>query len=209
MADTLDVLTLAEGRLAVNAKADSTQHDETLRRHITAISRLLDDRCGPIVQRTITAELHRGGRCEVFLKRWPVVSVSLVRQASGGTITTVSAVAFGGTGDGYRVDLALGQLTRLGGGYSSAWPAGDSAVEVTYVAGRHATTSVVDARFKDAASAILRRLWKREAGAWAQSSTIFEDADLTAGSGFFRVAAPIINEMLGADQQTQNLLGIA
>lgn len=202
MSDTLDVLTLPEGRDAINAKADNVEQDVRLARHITAISRLLDDRCGPVVQRTVTGELH-GGCGPVLLKLWPVVSVDLVNEAAGSTITTVLPVSFGDTFAGYRVDLERGMLTRSG----SSWPDGADTVEVTYVAGRYEDTASVDPKFKDAAAAILRRLWKREAGAWAQSSTVFEVADDQIGTGFFRVAVPIIDEMLPLDRQPRG--GIA
>lgn len=196
MADPLDLLTLAEGREAINMREDNVDNDPVLARHITAISRLIDDRCGPVVQRTVTAELHDG--CgTVLLKRWPVVAVDLVREANGGTITEVLPVTFGDTFAGYRVDLATGMLARVG----SSWPWGSEVVEVTYSAGRFEDTGSVDARFKDVAAAILRRLWKREAGIWAQSSAFFEGTDDQIGSGFFRVAVPIIDEMLPLDRQ--------
>ena len=54
MADTLDVLTLAEGRVAVGMDGADPSEDTELAQAITAISRRLDDRCGPIVVRTYT-----------------------------------------------------------------------------------------------------------------------------------------------------------
>lgn len=193
MADPLDVLTLPEGLTAVNMPQGVSDHDNELAMQITAVSRMLDAACGPVVQRTITAEVHDASSA-VWLKA-PVVSVSLVRTATGGSVSTLVPVAFGETTDGYHVDLASGRLSRSYGGSFGSWGSGQ--VEVTYVAGRAASTAAVDARFKTCASSVLRRLWKREAGTWAQSADFL--ADLTNESpsvGFFRVAKPIIDEML-------------
>lgn len=206
MADTLDVLSLAEGKQAVNIT--TTDHDDEIARHITAVSRILDAECGPVVQRTITAEIHQGrGTPSLWVNHPPVVSVTTVREAIGGTITNLSAVAFGGTTDGYYLNPDLmGQIGRRYGGQPSAWGR-DSQVEFTYVAGRYANTAAVDARFKTCAASILRRLWKREAGTWAQSSDFFEQIDpQSPGIGFYRVARPIIDDLL-PDQRKPPSIG--
>ena len=202
MADTLDILTLPEAKTALNIDALNVDHDDEIAQHVTAISRIIDDECGPVVQRTITAELHDGGGASIVLRHAPVASVTTLREAAGSTITTLTAVGFGETGDGYS--LKDGVLSRRFGGSVSSWTSGN-ALEVTYVAGRYASTAAVDAKFKAAAAAILRRLWKREAGAWAQSPEWFEQLgggnDTPIGSGFFRVAKPIIDEMLPRERQ--------
>lgn len=196
MSDTLDVLSLAEAKTAINLPAANTDHDTELAQHITAVSRVLDKSCGPVVQRTVTAEIH-DARWGVWLRQAPVASITLVRTASGGTIETLTAVGFGATTDGYSIDPAIsGRLLRAYGGSESSWGSGQ--VEVTYVAGRYANTAAVDARFKTCAGSVLRRLWKRESGTWAQSSDFLaslEGGDTTS-VGFFRVAKPIIDEML-------------
>lgn len=200
MADALDILTLPEAKTAINIDSLNIDHDDEIAQQVTAVSRLIDDECGPVVQRTITAELHDGGSSLIMLRHYPVASITTLREAAGSTITTLSAVAFGGTGDGYS--LRDGVLSRRAGGRVTSWTYGD-AVEVTYVAGRYATTAAVDAKFKSCAAAILRRIWKREAGAWAQSPEWFEQlgggSDSPIGSGFFRVAKPIIDEMLARE----------
>ncbi len=204
MADTLDVLSLADAKLAINMDAATATHNTVLARHITAVSRLIDDACGPVVIRTVTAEVHAGGACSVLLRRRPVTSVSLVREVtSPGNVETLSAAAFGSATDGYYLPpwerdptLKSGVVKRQSYGSPIPWTRGEHTVEVTYVAGRYATTAAVDARFADAAGAVLRRLWKRESGAWAQAPGIFESADSQADIGFFRVAKPIIEELL-------------
>jgi hypothetical protein len=193
MADILDILSHAEAVEAVNISDDQ---DPELERRVTAVSRIIDAEVGPVVQRTVTAEIHDGGSSAVYLKA-PVVSVSLVRYAWGGSISTLSEVTFGASTDGYQLDLASGRLRRRYGGSVSTWGT-DSQVEVTYVAGRYADTASVDERFKECAAAVLRRLWKRESATWAQSSAFFEQLDPAGGPqlGFFRIAKPIIDEML-------------
>lgn len=217
MSDLLDLLSLADSKLAINMAASTTTHDVVLARHITAISRLVDDACGPVVVRTITAETHDVGYSQrkVFLLRRPVSSITTVREVRSGSVDTLAAVAFGAQTSGYFAppdprtpSLKAGVLDRRSSGTEYTWPEGDATVEVTYVAGRYATTAAVDARFADCAGAILRRLWKREAGSWAQASSFFEDADQQAGSGFFRVARPLIDEMLFDETQVQRI-GIA
>lgn len=194
MADTLDLLTLAEGKTAINIS--TTDHDTELAMQITAVSRIIDEQVGPVVQRTITAEVHPPG--PVVTRYAPIVSVSLVRELVGTAATTRASVAWGGTTEGYYLDPSLnGRIYYTSGGTLSDWSNG--LVEVTYVAGRYATTVAVDARFKSCAGAVLRRLWKREAGTWAQSADFFEsiDSNDTSSIGFYRVARPIIDEMLG------------
>lgn len=197
MADTLDVLSLAEAKGAINMLASNNDHNSEIERQVTAVSRVIDDAVGPVVHRTVTAELHDTGR-EVRLRQAPVVSVSSVRVASGGAITTLSSVAFGAATDGYRADLDRGRLYRQWGGVDGDWDTA-SRIEVTYVAGRYATTAAVDALFKEAASAVLRRLWKREAGTWMQAAEFF-NADDSPTAGFFRVARPTIDELLAGER---------
>ena len=204
---TLDVITLAEAKTAISMSANNDDHDTKLGQHITAVSGIMDSLCGPIVQRTITAELHDDPGDAVTLRYSPVTSIGTVREAVPGEITTLTAGTFGAVADGYRAEqdwrggtLYSGVLYRLWGGYVGAWVCG-AQVEVTYTAGRFADTASVDARFKDCAGAIMRRLWKREAGSWAQSSTFYESLgggdETPAGSGFFKVAEPIVRELLG------------
>lgn len=209
MADVLDVVTLDEAKRSINMESVTSEQDDILARHITAVSRLIDETCGPVVQRAVGPEIHDGTASgKVFLRRWPVSSIGLVRESRGGVIVTLPPSPFGSLVDGfyavpYTADPTLlsGTLVRRWGAYDAPWWFGPASIEVTYVAGRVADTDHVDARFKDAAGSILRRLWKREAGTWAQSSDFFVAGDTTAGTGFYRVAQPIIDEMLWADKQ--------
>lgn len=214
MADVLDLVTLDEAKRAINMGTTTDDQDDVLARHITAVSRLMDELVGPGVARTVTAETHDGDGCDVWLRRFPVASITTVREAMGGTISTLTAVPFGGTGDGYRAvtwrnDPALlsARLRRVVGGMRWPWSPGPETVEVTYEAGRFEDTEAADARFKDTCGAVLRRLWKREAGSWAQHPDFYQQEDGTVGGGFFKVAMPIVAEMLPDEMQTH--LGLA
>lgn len=210
MADLLDLLTLPEAKRAINKPAADAEKDEELALHITAVSNHIDTRCGPVVQREAVEEPDPG-KPTLRLSLYPVAEITQVREAMPGSSPTVLTVqAFGSYGDGYRTkrwsaadpDLLSGELTRSR--YGSGIPWGPA--EVTYVAGRAENTAAVPERFKSCAGSILRRLWKREAGTWAQTVSVFEDADGTLGTGFFRVADPLIDEMLWGDVQT-HLIG--
>lgn len=205
MADDLDILTLDEAKTAINMKWSNADHDAELAQDITAISRIFDAECGPVVQRTVSAELHSGDLPVVTTRLSPVAGIGTVRESQAGDITTLSASNFGGTISGYLAEpywqgggtLLSGVLQRRYLGITGEWPAGCE-VEVTYTAGRYPTTETVDARFKACAAAVLQRFWKGEAGVWAQSAaTIYEDAtEAVATPALSTVAKQLINEML-------------
>lgn len=202
MADALDVISFEDAQRAINMRESNSDHDEAIAMHVTAISRLMDATVGPVVQREVV-EVLRSGTSRIELSQQPVASIDVVREASGSTITELEVVAFGAVTDGWYADpwygdplLFSGVLTRRYGGSIGSWT-GDQ-VEVTYTAGRFENTASVDARFKDTAGQILRRLWKRESSSWAQSPTFLaaNDGEAEGFTGFFRVAKPIIEEML-------------
>lgn len=164
MADTLDIITLAEGRAAVNLHASDTSQDTEVAAYITAVSRRLDQAVGPVVVRTITAETHDGTGAFVRLHHPPVSSVTSVTEylATTGTVLTAEAVGVATTANNYTLDARYGILTRRSGGTDTSWSYGRSRVVVTYVAGRYTNTGSVDALFKSAASIMVAHLWRRE-----------------------------------------------
>jgi hypothetical protein len=160
MADTLDVVTLAE------AEADMGDLDDSLlAAYITSVSRLLDKVCGPIVQRAVTNEAHDGWVRDIWLAEYPVVSVTTLTEYSGTSAQalTLEAVTTSPS-NGYVVDFNTGRVTRRSGKRDWYFPEGRRNVLATYVAGRYADTASVDARFKRAALITLRNLWSREQG---------------------------------------------
>lgn len=215
MADTLDLLTLAEGYTAINdsasALAGTGPYDTRLAQMITAVSRRVDDKCGPVVQRTISGEEHprRQGRDlgnAIYLRYRPVASVTTITEYVGTSPQVLTAENFPTvTGNDYRlVNNGLsGVVERRNSGYPWAFAAGSQygRVIVTYVAGRYASTAAVDAKFKEAAAAILLRLWKRGGGPWAGGSDPFTDS---SGIGFFRAVDPMIAEFLAEEMLLRN-----
>lgn len=171
MADTLDVLTLDEVKASINLATSVATHDTELARFITAVSRRLDDLCGPIVKRTVTDEPHDGGRPQVFFDKTPIASVTTVKEYSGTTLTTLTAESVSSqVADQYLLDSRLGLLYRRSGGSDSTFATGRRNILVTYSAGRYDNTATVDPKFKVAAGLILQEMWRPHAGAWAQSA---------------------------------------
>lgn len=171
-ADSLHVISLAEAKHGINLDVDPTKdkHDDELRRFITAVSRRLDELCGPVVKRTVTDEVHDGGNGLVFLDKHPVASVTAVKEYSGTTLTTLTAETVASQiADQYLLDTRLGLLHRRSSGSDILFTTGRANVLVTYVAGRYDNTAAVDGKFKTAAALILQELWKPAAGRWAQN----------------------------------------
>jgi len=168
VADTLDVLTLAEGRTAVGIGAADTSQDTALAAKITAVSRRLERGYGPIVQRTITDELHPGGSGSIWVRYWPVTSFTTVTEYTATIPQVLTAETFSVQPEhGYRpgrwttpTAVFTGQIRRSAFGQPWVFPAGPEAVKVTYVAGRFATTTAVDPVFKEAAAIMLKNLWR-------------------------------------------------
>lgn len=169
MADTLDVLTLAEGKSAVGIASADTSQDTPLAAKITAVSRRLDRLCGPIVQRTITDEVHPGGCPSIRVRRWPVASFTTVTEYDATAAQVLTAEDFDTQPtEGYLPErwestptaVFNGMIWRRASGYGSWFPTGPEAVKVTYVGGRASATSAVDAVFKEAAGIALKNVWR-------------------------------------------------
>lgn len=204
MADLLDLLTLQEAYRAISDPASEDAvagggaggHDDRMALWITAVSRRIDEVTGPVVIRTVTSELHDGGRHRVYLNQTPVSSVTTVVEYDNTTSTTLTAEtnttkpADAYLVEGERHGVAI---RRRSSNADDTFPAGRDNVEVTYEAGRYADTASVDALFKEAASAVLRRWQKREGGAWSTGSDPFaRPPDV----GFFKAVEPMVAEML-------------
>ena len=166
---TLDVLTLAEAKSALNL-TNSTAHDAELPGWITAVSKRLDRLIGPVVRRTISSEKHDGGCCRIYLGKHPITSVTSVTEYAG-TVATVlgeesnaSKPASGYLLDRYEYDPALysNKLRRRSGGVDTYFAAGGNNVEVTYVPGRFLDTASVEEDFKEAAGLMLINLWRSQ-----------------------------------------------
>lgn len=169
MADTLDVISLAEAKAFLNIGSSDTSKDTALAQKITAVSRRLDRLCGPIVQRTVTDEVHSGGCPSIRVRRWPVASFTTVTEYDATTPTVLTLEDFDTRPtDGYMPErwdstptaMFNGVIWRRTSGYGSWFPCGPEAVKVTYVAGRAANTAAVDALLKEAAGVALKNVWR-------------------------------------------------
>ena len=208
MADgALVLLSRAEAYEAINdhesAASVSSQRDfEVIDVWVPALSLRIDELCGPVVIRTVTDERHDGGVFVIALRKSPASSVTSVTEYDVGVATVLTAEMDATLpADGY-VRERLGQVTfinRRSSGYDYPFPHGRQNVKVTYEAGRHDTTAAVDAKFKMAASAILRRLWSREAGAWARGGNPFEADGMPPG--FFKAVDPMVQEFLSDEMR--------
>lgn len=150
MSDPLDLVTSSEVQRAVAGIPEAKV--ELIDGYITDVSRHIDDLCGPVVQRTVTAELHHGNGLAVILNRYPVLSVTSVTE-NGVTLTTAD----------WSVDSNSGILIRTGGTASpytnQRWQFGQRNVAVTYVAGRYPNTAAVDPLFRSATIMAVKAMW--------------------------------------------------
>jgi hypothetical protein len=169
MADTLDIVTLAEARSAVNINTAGYVADDTrLAAFVTAISRHFDNLVGPVVQRTVTAEVQDGGRNFITLDLAPISAVTSITEYSG-TAATVLASASNTSqpSNGYLLDpwrdgFYKGRIYRRSGNTNASFPDGRGNVVITYTAGRYANTAAVDQRFKTATELTLANVFRRE-----------------------------------------------
>lgn len=203
MADT-DILTQQEAADAL--REDGVDDLDQLAQYVTAVSGLIDQRCGPVVQRTITAEEHyRSGMTTVVLRHRPVSAVVSVTEYDQTTETALAAMTVTSwPADGYRLDgydphvgLYDGILHRSASGRPAVFR---GPVQVTYTAGRYASTTSVDARFKRAAAITLENLWRDR----QQGVSTFAEYDVPTqafpGFAFPRAAAELLAEELGQNE---------
>lgn len=213
MADTLDLLSLAEGYRAINdatsAAAGTGGHDTELAQWITAVSRRIDKKCGSVVRRTVTAEQHAGGRAFIIPRLRPVFSVTTITEYDGTSAQALAAEDLAGgtvSGNDYWIDPETSFIHRHANGYGCRFA--PTRVIVTYSSGRSSSTVAVDPLFKVAAASIIRRLWSRESGAWASGGNPLADEGGDGGSRFFKAVDPMIRELLG-DERAYGSIGIA
>lgn len=193
--DDLDILTIAEAEQAIGLPINAPQQQANLELWVTSISRRLDDLCGPVVQRAVTDEWHDGYVPALFLLEQPVVSITTLTEYASTSPQALTADTIPAEVDealtlaqyGYRLDN--GVLYRTASGSASTF---GQRVRVSYIAGRYEDTASVDPKFKAAAGMILRRLWAREAGAWARGGEMFQ----AEGVGFFKVVQTVVEEFL-------------
>jgi uncharacterized phiE125 gp8 family phage protein len=152
-----DAVTLVEAKRHLNVTTDV--HDEEIGYYIAAATAAVEAEYGLIVQRTVTDEEHAGGGHVLFLRQWPVASITSVTEYSSGTSQALAAeTATVSTSYDYRFDAGLGVVARRASWSDTTF--GASWVRVTYVAGRYATTAAVTGKWKLAVKTTLRQLWR-------------------------------------------------
>lgn len=160
---TDDLLTAAEARRFVGLGTADLTRGTLLAQYVTMASRALVTRVGTIIHSTVTAELHSGGGAYVYLSHHPVKQVNQVVEYDNTTASTLTAETNASkSATGFVVNLANGRVTRRNENTTVPFPAGFDNVAVTYVAGRFASTSDVDDRFKTACGLILKNAWRAQ-----------------------------------------------
>lgn len=191
---------MAEARSAVNLPTGNTNHDVDLQLFITGISGRVDKLCGPVVQRTITGERHNGGASKVLLDYQHVATVTSVAEWSNTTETVLTAetdASKPATGYLLHTVTPYAWIVRRSGNADALFPVGRRNVVTTYTAGRYTSTATVDETFKLAATAVLRRIWKREQSSWAQAPDFFDNTENPRPSlSFFKAVDPMVKELL-------------
>lgn len=201
-----DVLTVTEAKQALSVGALDTTRQDDLVRLVSAASARLDEAIGPVVRRVVTHRVD-GGRHRLELPLGPVSAVSAVTEWQGTSAVSVSeetlgtAPSDGWAGERYDPDPTLlsGILVRRSGGANTCWYPGTGNIEVTYTAGRVASTTSVDPRHKEAAVLILRNLWR----AYEMSTGRTDEYDVPSAS-FPTFALPrAVKDLLRREMQDQ------
>ena len=198
MADDLDLITYDEAiaALSLNPSRVPSSADQ-IELWVTAISRRVDSRVGAVVKRTVTDTLTPDGPTLVLSTKNPYAITSVTEYIGG--VASVLTAEDEDTNGTYL--FRNGELTRRSGWSTSKWQ-GETVV-VVYTAGLFDSTEDVDADYKIVAGSALRRLWAREAGAWARANPF--DNDDQGAAGFFKVIDPVIDEWL----DRSDVVGIA
>lgn len=201
MADPLDILDEQEAkRAALGTDSAGGSHIDQIGRANTAVSRRIDALCGPVVAREVT-EIHEVDGGVIWPHQTPVLSVTSVTEWDGTTQTALAADTWGSAGaaNAYFVDGAGHGVQVLRRSSGSAYRFGPS-VRLVYQAGRFGSTATVDELWKEAAAEVLRRLWNREAGAWARAADPFDAGDGMGTSRLFRAVDYVVDELLGHEK---------
>ncbi len=156
MSDPYDILTLAEAKAALSVGSFDTGQDDLLAAVITTASRRLDECVGPVIKRSVTSETMTARGCHIELSMGPVTAVSSVTE-NGVTLSASDWYA-----EPYRPNPTLysGIIVRRAGDYPIGWLTGLGFVKVGYLAGRFASTTTVEAKYKQGCALILKNLWR-------------------------------------------------
>lgn len=200
MADLLDVITLQAAKDELRVTGSSNDLD--LEVYITAISRGLDDLCGPIVQREVVETVTPPRRGGIVLTQWPVASVTEVVEWSGGVDTALTAEN-PASPSSYDYFLDGSVLYRRSGAWDASWAPGRGTVTVTYQAGRFPDTESVDGKFQLAARILVRHFWRYQQ---TTGSQVFARPPEDAMASFPSFFMPYAVEQLLADERRSKVM---
>jgi len=154
-ADIGALISLARAKDALNITG--TRDDEELRRALATASRMIENRCGPVLRKTVAEKITVSGySTELLALRYtPVLSIVSVAGAP-----PASPVLYG-PGD-LDVEPESGVVRLAWGG---CWPKGRHTI--TYTVGR----AVIPDPMQTATEVLLDHLWKTQRG-WATAPTM-------------------------------------
>lgn len=193
---TYDLLTLAEGKAALNIDSAVTTFDTEVAAYITALSQRIDDMCGPVVKRSVSAEHHDGGYGVIWPHVSPVATVGTVLEYSSGVSTTLTGESLTVAGDFVLLDGGThnSRLSRRSSFSDRTWGTAGPVV-ISYVAGRFDSTAAVSAKFKQAAAKLLTGLWQNDQGAGTATF------GATEGTALFGPRWDLVVEMLALERR--------
>lgn len=214
MADTYDLLTLAEGKAAIGQDSNSeSAFVARLEGAITAVSQRIVDVCGPVVTRTFTNETYDGGDCDIVLRNAGVGALvtttisSLAEYDRAGSSLTLTAEDYDTKpADGYRLIQRIATIERRSSGYRYRFEPGEDNVVVTYTSARAATTAAVPPKFKTAASTFLAHLWRQQGPQAGAFRTDLDDGPMFGVAPFALPRAVV--DMLAHDIKPEKRFGI-
>jgi hypothetical protein len=169
-----DLLTLAEAKTYLSGLV-STAMDAKVQGAVAAVTSRIEQACGAFVQRPVTETVYDIA-LDLTPSLGPIASVTTVVESVSGNAATLTSS-----------DYRFGQwsLTRVAGGsrrywggagygfYSEGtvapWNPTDTAVTVTYVAGRVVDTASVPGEVKYAAGLFLQHLWRPSEGGGSET----------------------------------------
>lgn len=158
------IISLTEAKQHLNIPLNITVDDDEIQNWIQGITRVVEDRIGPVLSRTVVERVDSGW-C-LWLRQTPVISVtSIVPWLNHGTTYSVAGV---------RVDPDTGRVESLSGFAFVGGP-----FQVTYTAGRLITPINV----VQAVKIILQHLWETQRGA-SGLPLAFQADDTTVIPGF-------------------------
>lgn len=156
-----NILSDTEARRALGIGPTDGTKTDLMQAANLAVTRVLEDRCGPVVYGTVTAEAHDGGGNRFYLRSYPVVSIVSLVEYDNTTASTLTAESNTSKPTAaYYLNTVNGGVTRRESNGDARFPSGRGNVVCTYVAGRYATQGSIAGAWKEAAAVTLVNAWQ-------------------------------------------------